>query len=103
MKKKIQLRINLLKDEQKIFLNYLKVKFPIFNNSNFFFRDFHYGVKYFLDEKELPTSYAEAEKCAIEFSRSLEEQGIFTKVNDTGWKVAYADFATIAPGDPFGK
>jgi len=56
-----------------------------------------------LEEKQLSTSYAEAEKCAIEFSKLLEKRGIFTKVNDIGWKVTYPDFATTTPGDPFGK
>jgi len=103
MKKRIAQRIKLLNEEQNIFLKYLKVKFPLFHNSNFFFRDFHYGVKYFLEEKQLSTSYAEAEKCAIEFSKLLEKRGIFTKVNDIGWKVTYPDFATTTPGDPFEK
>ncbi|MBZ0200084.1 MAG: hypothetical protein K8H86_09465 [Ignavibacteriaceae bacterium] len=101
MDKRKNRRLKMLRDQQDIFLKYLKVKFPLFHNSNFFFRDFHYGVKYFLDDKLLPTNYQEAEECAKDFSKTLEEQGIFVKVNDLGWRVNYTDFATVTPGDPF--
>lgn len=101
MDKKNLQRVKMLREQQDIFLKYLKAKFPLFHNSNFFFRDFHYGIKYFLDEKLIPTNYHDAEECAKDFSKTLENQGIFIKVNDLGWKVNYKDFATAVPGDPF--
>jgi hypothetical protein len=90
----------LLKEESKIFLNYLKARFPLFHNSNFFFRDFHYGIKTFLELKDLKVTYPEAESLALKYSEYLENKGIFIKVNDLGWKLNYPDFVTSKPGDP---
>lgn len=49
--KNISSLFNDLKNESQVFLNYLKAKFPIFHNSNLFYRDFQYGVKSFLEKK----------------------------------------------------
>ena len=40
--KTTQLIFEDLKNENQIFLNYLKAKFPLFHNSNFFDKDFEY-------------------------------------------------------------
>ncbi len=91
----------ILENEYVIFLNYLKAKFPVFHNSNFFFRDFQYGVKRFLEKKGIFLSYSDSEKLASDFALFLESKEIFTKVNSLGWRVNYSDFVTPAPGDPF--
>jgi len=34
-------------------------------------------------------------------AKYFEEQNIFLKVNNQGWKINYPEFATAEPGDPF--
>ena len=101
MAEKYQSNLELLKNNEMELLNYLRAKFPVFHNSNFFFRDFQYGIRSFLEKKEIKCSYELAEKLAIEMARHLEDENIFIKVNNQGWKVNYPEFATTEPGDPF--
>ena len=101
MTDKFQSNLQLLKNNEMELLNYLKAKFPVFHNSNFFFRDFQYGIRSFLEKKEIKCSYQLAEKLAIEMAKHLEDENIFIKVNNQGWKVNYPEFATTKPGDPF--
>lgn len=90
-----------LKTNQTIFLNYLKAKFPLFHNSNFFFRDFHYGVKRYFEKKGVFLSYHNSEMLAKELALYFESQGLFVRSNSLGWKINYPEFATQNPGDPF--
>jgi hypothetical protein len=90
-----------LKQDYIVFLNYLKAKFPLFHNSNFFFRDLHYGVKSYLEKKETPVSYAEAEKIAERLAEFFKEKEIFVWIDEKSWKINYPEFVTTVPGDPF--
>lgn len=49
--KNISSLFNDLKNENQIFLSYLKAKFPVFHNSNLFSKDFQFGLKSFLEKK----------------------------------------------------
>ena len=100
MKPKSEKNLELLKKEYPIFLNYLKAKFPVFHNSNFFFRDLHYGVKTYLEKKGVPVSYSEAEEIAEKFAEFLKEKEVFIWVNEKSWKINYPEFITTVPGDP---
>ena len=101
MNKKITKYFDQLKNDQTILLNFLKAKYPLFHNSNFFFRDFHYGIRRYLEKKGIVVSYQQAEMIAKELSMYFESQGIFIRTNDLGWKVNYPEFVTQNPGDPF--
>jgi hypothetical protein len=90
-----------LKTNQVIFLNFLRAKYPLFHNSNFFFRDFHYGIKRYLEKKGNPVSYEKSEIIAKELSMYFESQGIFIRTNNLGWKINYPEFTTQVTGDPF--
>jgi hypothetical protein len=92
---------NDLKNENQIFLNYLKAKFPIFHNSNFFFRDFQYGLKGFLEKKGATLTDNNLASLAKQFSEYYETEGIFVKTSSQGWKINYLEFVTVKPGDPF--
>ncbi|MEO8398241.1 MAG: hypothetical protein ABI550_00345 [Ignavibacteriaceae bacterium] len=100
MNEKLNKYLELLKNDYEMFLNFLKAKYPIFHNSNFFFRDFHYGVKRFLESKQFKITYPEAEILAEKLSEFLEEKEVFVRVNKNGWKINYPDFITSVPGDP---
>jgi len=89
-----------IKSEQQVFLSYLRAKFPVFHNSNFFFRDIHYGVKGYFEKKGKKISYSDSQQIAEEYAKLLEEQGIFVKTSDKAWKVEFPEFVTTEPGDP---
>jgi len=89
-----------LKMEQQIFLSYLKAKFPIFHNSNFFFRDLHFGIKSYFEKKGTDLSYSVSEQIAKKFSEYLEAGGIFVKITDRTWRINFPEYVTTVPGDP---
>ena len=93
--------LELLKLKEESFLAFLKAKFPMFHNSNFFYRDLQYGIRSFMEKKDIIINYAEAERLAQTLSKYFEEKSIFIKVNDSGWKINYPAFVTTEPGDPF--
>lgn len=92
---------NDLKNENQFFLGYLKAKFPIFHNSNFFSRDFQYGLKSFLEKKSIFLTDNNLTILAKQFSEYYETQGVFIKTSNQGWKLNYPEFVTAKPGDPF--
>lgn len=91
----------LLKNNDTALLNFLKAKFPVFHNSNFFFRDLQYGIRSFLEKKNIPVSYKDSETLATEMTKYFEVKEIFVKVNHQAWKVNHKEFVTAEPGDPF--
>lgn len=101
MADKFESNLQLLKNNEEELLNYLKAKFPIFHNSNFFFRDFQYGIRSFLEKKEIKASYQMAEKLTEEMAKHFERKNQFVKINDQAWKVNKQEFVTVEPGDPF--
>jgi hypothetical protein len=92
---------NDMKNENQIFLSYLKAKFPIFHNSNLFSRDFQYGLKSFLEKKGTSLTDINLTILAKQFSEYYETQGVFIKTSSQGWKLNYPEFVTTKPGDPF--
>lgn len=101
MSNKTDKHLESLKNNDMILLEFLKAKFPVFHNSNLFFRDFQYGIRSFMEKKEISVSYQEAERLAAEMAKHFEDKGIFIKVNHQGWKIHFPEFVTSAPGDPF--
>lgn len=101
MADRYQKYLQLLKNNETELLNYLKAKFPVFHNSNFFFRDFQYGIRSFLEKKEIKASYQMAEKLAEEMAKHFEAQNMFVNINHQTWKINKAEFVTVEPGDPF--
>jgi len=90
----------LIESDYIVFLNFMKAKFPVFHNSNIFFRDIQFGLIKYLEKKGQKVSSAEAQRLAVGLSRHFEEKGIFTKVNNSGWRLNYPEFTTTKPGDP---
>jgi hypothetical protein len=101
MNKKLDKYFELLKNDETIFLNFLKAKFPVFHNSNFFYRDFQFGIRKFFEKKGMQISYTDAEELANRLAKHFQDQGFFIPVNSGTWKVNYPDFVTKEPGDPF--
>lgn len=99
-KKDFSNNLELLKREEESFLGFLKAKYPMFHNSNFFYRDLQYGTRSFMEKKGIDITYAEAAKLADAISEEFENKGIFVRVNKIGWKINYPEFTTTEPGDP---
>ena len=99
--KNITSLFNELKNENQIFLNYLKAKFPLFHNSNLFFRDFQYGIMGFLETKGITITIEVADELSKLLSDYYINQGVFIKTSKQGWRVNYPEFTTAKPGDPF--
>ncbi len=85
--------INVILNNQAAFLRFLKSKFPVFHNSNLFFRDIQYGIMWFLQEHNLNGSYPVAEKVAKEVVITFEQNGTFTKIDHQTWMLNYPEFA----------
>ena len=101
MSKKLNKYFELLKNDETIFLNFLKAKFPVFHNSNFFYRDFQFGIRKFLEKKGIQISYSDAEELANILANHFQNQGFFVPVSSGTWKLNYPEFITKEPGDPF--
>ena len=78
---------------QTEFLKYLKSKFTLIHLSNFFFRDFHYGVMLYLQEHRMKLKYYDAEKVAREVGEAFEKNGIFKRIDHQSWLLNYPEFA----------
>ncbi len=101
MSKNVDKYFEIIKNDETIFMNFLKAKFPVFHNSNFFFRDFQFGIQKFLEKKGIDVTYNDAENLAKQLAKLYQDQGFFIEVNSGTWKVNYPEFATKEPGDPF--
>ena len=91
---------DLIINDYKVFLQFLKAKYPVFHNSNFFFRELQFGISKFLEKKGIKISNGEAEKLALEVGNFLEHEGIFIRINSIGWRINYKEFVTTVSGDP---
>ena len=78
---------------QSEFLKFLKSKFTLIHTSNIFFRDFHYGVRWYLADHGAKLNYSEAEIVAKELVIEFEKKEIFKKIDHQSWKLNYAEFA----------
>ena len=79
------------------FLLFLKEKFPVIHNSNFFFRDLDYGVMSFLQARGKKTNHADSERIAREMADRLVTEGIFKKIDHQSWCLNYPRFALPRP------
>ncbi len=76
------------------FLKFLKNKLPVYHNSNIFFRDIHYGVIHFLNEKEKKVKYGKAESIAGIVIDFLVKESILKKIDGQTWTLNYPEFLT---------
>jgi hypothetical protein len=80
-------------NNQVEFLHFLKSKYPMYHQSNFFFRDLHFGVMAFLPLKKIRATHQQAEAVAKEVAAYFEKNNIFKRVNRQGWVVLYPEFS----------
>jgi hypothetical protein len=75
-------------------LTFLKSRFPLYHQSNIFFRDIQYGIQLFLDRKGIKAGYPESEQIAHEFVSTLEREGVLIPVDRQSWALNYPEFRT---------
>lgn len=75
------------------FLKFLRTKFTLIHLSNFFFRDFHYGVMLYLQGHRKKVNYQDAEKIAVLVGEAFERSGIFKRIDHQSWLLHYPEFA----------
>jgi len=90
-------------------LSYLKSRFPMYHQSNFFFRDLQYGIQSMLVGEGKWISYRDAEIVARQFASEMERRNIFIPIDRQTWVVNYPDYRTpvtkmpAQPGAPAAK
>jgi len=92
MTKKIADYLKILINEEKTVLNYLKVRYPLYHKSNVFFRDIQFGIKHYLESREIKLTYTESEVLAQEFINHLQTKGILKKISNQIYLLNYPEF-----------
>lgn len=75
-------------------LAFLKTQFPLYHQSNIFFRDIQYGLQLYLKRKGIKAGYPESEKIAREFVAGLEGEKILVAIDRQSWALHYPQFQT---------
>lgn len=73
-----------------MFFHFMKEKYPVFNNSNVFFRDLQYAIHSYFEKKGEKLSYSLSEKTALEFVKILENGGQLISNGKNSWKVNFS-------------
>ncbi len=90
--------MNHLKDllaNRAVFFNFMKEKYPLFYNSNIFFRDIQYAIISFYQKKEIKIKRNDAESITQEFVSELEKNGELKKMSANSWKVNFSPQITV--------
>ena len=85
--------VEIIVNSQTEFLKFLKSKFTLIHQSNIFFRDFHYGIMSYLEDRGRKKKYLDAEKIAREVGTEFEKKGVFKKIDHQSWLLNYPEFA----------
>ena len=84
--------VQIIIENQKDFLKYLKSKFPLYHESNVFFRDFHYGVMNYLMAFKKKLKYSDGEEVTKAVIAEFEKIGILKKMDEQTWLLIYPEF-----------
>lgn len=88
---------NLLIQEKEKFLHFFKHRFPVFHNSNVFYRDIEYSVKYYLESRNVKLKSGELTKVAGDLIKYFEGAGTFVFMSAKTWLINYPEFSTTPP------
>ena len=81
--------LNHLENNKKVFFNYMKENYTIFQHSNIFLRDIQYALISYFEIKEKPIKYGAAGKLATEFINNLVSTEELTSIDHKSWKVNF--------------
>lgn len=85
--------MDLLQDlivNKKFFFSFMKEKYPVFKESNIFFRDLQYAIRNYYLKKGKTIDYLKAEKIASAFIENLVNEGELKKISNNAWKVNFS-------------
>lgn len=85
-------QLQILKNEEAIFLRYFKSRFPLFHNSNLFLRDFQFAINGFFKLKGEQLSYTKAEALTKIFASHLEQREILVPLTAMSWRLNFPEF-----------
>jgi hypothetical protein len=68
----------------------MKEKYPVFKESNIFFRDIQYAIRNYYLKKGRKIDYQKSEKIASEFIEGLVKEGELKKISNNAWKVNFS-------------
>ncbi len=89
----------LVRENSREVLFFLKERYPLFHLSNVFFRDMHYGIREYLEKRGVKMGYSAAEDVTREFIRELEGQKILAPIDRQTWTLHYPEFR-LPPAKP---
>lgn len=92
MKKELEKILESIIKDEKIVLSYLKSRYPLFHKSNVFFRDIQFGLKHFLENRNIYITYTESEQLAQQFIQHLESNSILKKISENIYLLNYPEF-----------
>jgi len=75
---------------KKLFFSFMKEKYPVFKESNIFFRDLQYAIRNYYMKKGKTIDYQKAEKIALVFIENLVNNGELKKISNNAWKVNFS-------------
>ena len=76
-----------LRKNEELFFNFLREKYPVFNNSNVFLRDIQYGVKSFFEKRDIKLNYKQVEFITDSIIKLYEGKNILSRLTINTWKV----------------
>lgn len=76
-----------LKNNEEIFLNYMKEKYPLFSKSNFFLRDLQYAITHYFKLKGYEIGFTKSESISLEYIKHLEATNAITAVSKNTWRL----------------
>ncbi len=78
-----------LKQNEEMFFRFMREKYPLFFNSNIFFRDIQYSINSYFKLKNNPVDYQKAEKICKNFVEYLESSQKLVFMSKNTWKVNF--------------
>lgn len=81
--------LNHLESNKKVFFNFMKESYPVFQSSNIFFRDLQYAIISYFEIKEQPINYSKANKLANDFITNMVSDNELTPIDHKSWKVNF--------------
>ena len=79
-------------EKQKEFLGFLKTRYALYDQSNLFFRDLHYGTIAFLEMQGVTLNYSKAESVTRDIIKLLEQAKILLPIDERTWMLSYPEF-----------
>ncbi len=94
----------LIANNIKEYLQFLKTKFKLYHLSNVFFRDMHYGTMEFLKSNRIKLYYLDAEIVTKNIIAKMMQQGLLHEQPSAAYTLNYPEFALpkkeVAPPAP---